>query len=138
MASGRIPKNQFNHAFFASYMASHPKERQSLLNVNPRYVFFRIDRSSASPFAVGNIGVPLTPGRSIATDPKLFPKGLLAWIETDQPVFDAAGRKTGTVPLKRFVLNQDEGGAIQGHREPGPADDGGRAPGPPGGFRTEG
>ena len=85
---------------FLRYLAGHPKERQALLNVNERYVFFRIDTSTAGAYAYGNIDVPLTPGRSIATDPKLFPKGALAWIDT------------GTI--KRFMVNQDEGGAIQG------------------------
>ncbi|MFA5976157.1 MAG: MltA domain-containing protein [Elusimicrobiota bacterium] len=100
IASGRIPAKQFNHAAFLRYMDRHPRQRQALLNVNERYIFFRIDTSSAAPDAYGNIDVPLTPGRSIATDPKLFPKGLLAWIRVGA--------------LARFVLNQDEGGAIQG------------------------
>lgn len=101
--SGRIPKERFSHQAFVRYMHDHPKERQSLLNLNPRYVFFRIDTSSAAPDAYGNIGVALTPGRSIATDPKLFPKGVLCWVGIE-----------GKSPLRRFVLNQDEGGAIQG------------------------
>jgi len=100
ISSGRIPAKTFNRQVFLRYLAKHPKERQALLNVNERYVFFRIDASTASLFAYGNIEVPLTPGRSIATDPKLFPKGALAWIDT------------GT--MKRFMVNQDEGGAIQG------------------------
>jgi len=62
--------------------------------------FSRWTRAAQSPFAYGNLEVPLTPGRTIATDPKLFPKGALAWIDL--------GR------MKRFMVNQDEGGAIQG------------------------
>jgi membrane-bound lytic murein transglycosylase A len=100
IATGKIPARTFNRKAFLRYLARHPKERQSLLNVNERYVFFRIDTSTASASAYGNIEVPLTPGRSIATDPKLFPKGALAWIDT------------GT--MRRFMVNQDEGGAIQG------------------------
>lgn len=99
--SGRVKGKALSHAEFARYLKDHPKERQEILNVNERYVFFRTDISTNSAFAFGNIEVPLTPGRSMATDPKLFPKGLLAWISTDKP-------------LARFMLNQDEGGAIQG------------------------
>lgn len=99
--TGRIPKAEFNRQRFEEYMREHPKERQALLNVNERYVFFQVDRGATQQHAYGNIRVPLTPWRSIATDPKLFPKGGLAWISVKE--------KT-----QRFVLNQDEGGAIQG------------------------
>ena len=100
ISSGRIPAKKFSRQVFLHYLASHPKERQALLNVDERYIFFRIDTSTAAVNAYGNIEEALTAGRSIATDPKLFPKGALAWIST-----------TG---VHRFVLNQDEGGAIQG------------------------
>ncbi len=112
IATGRIPAKKFSRKAFLRYMKRHPKERQRLLNVNDRYIFFRIDTSTAAPFAYGNIDVPLTPGRSMATDPKLFPKGLLAWISVGESN-QIAGRH-GVLPLRRFMLNQDEGGAIQG------------------------
>jgi membrane-bound lytic murein transglycosylase A len=113
ITTGRMTSGQMSHDEFARYMDRHPKERQKLLNVNERYVFFRVDGSPAGEFAYGNLETPLTPWRSVATDPKLFPKGMLAWIETDQPVFNE-GVSISTAPLTRFVLNQDEGGAIQG------------------------
>jgi membrane-bound lytic murein transglycosylase A len=100
ITTGKIPAKAFTRQAFLQYLASHPKERQSLLNINERYIFFRTDTSTASADAYGNLEVPLTPGRSIATDPKLFPKGALAWIDTGA--------------MKRFMVNQDEGGAIQG------------------------
>lgn len=125
ISSGRIPAKTFSRAALKSYLRSHPDESQSLLNVNERYIFFRVDSSTMSPYALGNIQVPLTAGRSIATDPKLFPKGALAWIsvegrESGRAEERVSGRRnTGVVrssapPLRRFVLNQDEGGAIQG------------------------
>ena len=58
--------------------------------------------------------MPLTDGRSIATDARLFPKGGLALIQTEVPIIDAAGQLKGWRPLTRFVLNQDTGGAIRG------------------------
>jgi membrane-bound lytic murein transglycosylase A len=114
LSSGRYPGKTIDHWQFEAFLNNNPKERQTFLNVNPRYVFFQLDHSTMSVYAFGNINVPLTAWRSIATDPKLFPKGLLSWISTDQPDFDAQGKKTGTKPLTRFMLNQDEGGAIQG------------------------
>jgi membrane-bound lytic murein transglycosylase A len=105
--SGRISKENFSHKAFMRYMTQHADERQKLLNINPRYVFFRLDTSSAAVDAYGNIDVALTPGRSVATDPKLFPKGMLAWVDISSGTSDGQS-------LRRFVLNQDEGGAIQG------------------------
>jgi membrane-bound lytic murein transglycosylase A len=58
--------------------------------------------------------VPLTPGRSIATDSRLFPRGALALIRTEQPVIGEDGAIREWVPFTRFVLNQDTGGAIRG------------------------
>lgn len=103
ISSGRIPAKKFNREAFRRYLKKHPKERQKVLNVNDRYIFFRLDTSTSAPYAFGNLSVPLTPGRSMATDPKLFPKGALAWI-----------RVSRDNPVRRFMVNQDEGGAIQG------------------------
>jgi membrane-bound lytic murein transglycosylase A len=114
ISTGRIPAKKFSRKVFLQYMARHPKERQALLNVNDRYVFFRVDTSTAALYAYGNISVPLTPGRSIATDPKVFPRGALAWIDTERAIVTKKDRVSGKRPLKRFMLNQDEGGAIQG------------------------
>jgi membrane-bound lytic murein transglycosylase A len=84
------------------YMREHPEERQELLNHNPRYVFFRLDHGPEAGSAVGALQRPLTPRRSVAADKALFPPGALAWMESDK--FGA----------RRFVLVQDEGGAIKG------------------------
>lgn len=114
IASGRIPAKRFSRRELKRYLATHPKERQNVLNVNDRYIFFRIDTSTASPYAFGNIHVPLTPGRSMATDPALFPKGLLGWVDTQCAVVDPKDKVLGSKPFRRFMVNQDEGGAIKG------------------------
>ena len=61
----------------------------------------------------------MTPGRSIASDKRIFPLSALAFIETKKPLTDGTGRIHEWVDMKRFVLNQDVGGAIKG---PGRAD----------------
>jgi len=63
--------------------------------------------------------VPVTPGRSIALQKRLFPSAALAFIETQKPVVDDDNRIYLWMDFKRFVLNQDTGGAIRG---PGRAD----------------
>ncbi|MBW1682319.1 MAG: MltA domain-containing protein [Deltaproteobacteria bacterium] len=92
------------------FLREHPELLHEVLNHNPSYVFFR--KIENGPF--GNINVPLTPGRSIALDRRLFPAGALAFIRSRKPRVDRTGRITGWEPFSRFVLNQDTGGAIRG------------------------
>ncbi|MFM8500418.1 MAG: 3D domain-containing protein, partial [Fluviibacter sp.] len=54
----------------------------------------------------GALGVPLTPGRSIAIDPRATPLGAPVWLDTTYP--------NSNKPLQRLVLAQDTGGAIKG------------------------
>src|SRR5439155_26106132 len=77
---------------------------------NESYVFFRFLQEGP----LGSLEVPITPGRSVATDARIFPKGALAFIATQKPVVDSSGQLTGWQPFSRFVLNQDTGGAIRG------------------------
>ena len=92
------------------YLSEHPEVVDEVLNHNPSYVFFRVLDSEP----VGNIGVPLTPGRSVALDYRLFPKGALAFVSCRKPVVDDKGRIIKWIKFSRFVLNQDTGGAIRG------------------------
>jgi len=92
------------------YLRDHPQEMADILAHNESYVFFR--RVEEGP--IGCLDVPVTSGRSIATDSSLYPRGALAFIRTKKPLMAADGSITGWVPLSRFVLNQDTGGAIKG------------------------
>ncbi|NIS59538.1 MAG: hypothetical protein GTO13_02200 [Proteobacteria bacterium] len=93
-----------------SYIQSHPENMDEILFHDPSYVFFRVVERGP----LGNINIPLTTGRSIATDSRLFPKGALAFIMTEKPVIDENGEITEWNPFSRFVVNQDTGGAIRG------------------------
>lgn len=106
---GAIAKENMSMPAIREYLRTHPDDVVPLLNQNPSYVFFRMDMGPS----IGNINVPLTPGRSIATDSKLLPKGALAFIETQKPVIENGAIKEWA-PFTRFVLNQDTGGAIRG------------------------
>lgn len=97
------------------YLHTHPDEIDAVLNYNPSYVFFKIEPNGP----LGNINVKLTPGRSIALDHRIFPLAALAFIETEKPLIDDAGRIQSWLRFSRFALNQDTGGAIKG---PGRAD----------------
>jgi membrane-bound lytic murein transglycosylase A len=98
-----------------AYLDAYPERMQDIFNHNPSYVFF-IARKNG-PF--GYLNVRLTPGRSIATDRRLFPPAALAMVQTEKPEIDHNGNIVRWIPFSRFTLNQDTGGAING---PGRAD----------------
>ena len=107
---GLIPKEAMSLQAIRRYLKQNPEKMSDIFSYDPSYVFFQIEEGG--PF--GNIAVPLTPGRSIATDSTIFPKGALAFIECQKPVFAKDGVILGWVPFGRYVLNQDTGGAIRG------------------------
>ena len=107
---GAIPRKKMSMQAIKQYLRANPLKVADILNANPSYVFFNTE--SKGP--IGSIGVQLTPGRSIATDRHLFPKGALAFIQTQKPLVDGNGSIDAWTAFSRFVLNQDTGGAIQG------------------------
>ena len=107
---GKISREEMSLQAIRSYLKANPDEIEKTLNYNPSYVFFKIEEDGP----LGNLGQPLTPERSIATDYRLFPKASLAFIEAQKPIVDGNGEIERWVPLSRFVLNQDTGGAIRG------------------------
>ncbi len=111
----KIPAEEMSMQRIRAYLEAHPEERQEILNYNPSYVFFRAGQGDP----LGSLGVPVTPGRSIATDQNMFPSGALAFIATSKPLIRGDRSISQWIALKRFVFNQDSGGAIKG---PGRAD----------------
>lgn len=106
---GKIPPEAMTMRALREWLAEHPEERARVLRYNESYVFF----SPRSGAPVGSLGVPLTPGRSIATDPRVFPRASLAFVRTARPV-ELPGGPVVWKPVSRFVVNQDAGGAIRG------------------------
>ena len=107
---GRLAPADLSLQGIRRYLQAHPNDRPRVLGANPRYVFFR----QVDDGPKGSLNLILVPGRSIATDARLFPPGGLAFIQTQQPLLNAQGKITGWQPLSRFVLNHDTGGAITG------------------------
>jgi membrane-bound lytic murein transglycosylase A len=107
--TGALTKESMSMQAIRDYLRKNPDKLADVLNQNPSYVFFRLDTGPS----LGNIGVPLTPGRSIATDSKLYPKGGLGLIVAQKPVIENGVIKQWE-PFTRFVMNQDTGGAIKG------------------------
>ncbi len=112
---GKMTLEESSMQRIRDYLARNPAEVRRILNTNPSYVFFRFTENG--PY--GNLNVPLTPGRSLALDRRLFPPAAPVFVESWRPVDDGTVPPREYVPCRRFMLNQDTGGAITG---PGRAD----------------
>jgi membrane-bound lytic murein transglycosylase A len=104
--AGKIAQADLTLDAVKQYFQQHPDDLNVYLPRNKRFVFFQ--ETGGAP-AIGSLNVPVTPGRSIATDKTLMPPGALALIQTELP--DAQGN---IIPMRQFVLDQDTGGAIRG------------------------
>jgi membrane-bound lytic murein transglycosylase A len=102
---GALAKEEVSMQAIRAWLLANPGEQPALLALNPSYVFFRF-----ADAPTGSLGVPVTPDRTVAADARVFPKGALAFVETERPVGAAGGEMR---PFSRFVLDQDAGGAIR-------------------------
>ena len=107
---GLMKREQMSMQGIRAYLSTHPDMIDQVLDHNPSYVFFQVLDSGP----LGNINVSVTPGRSVALDSRLFPKGALAFMKCRKPVLNNRGEITKWKEFSRFVLNQDTGGAIRG------------------------
>ena len=102
---GELTLDQASMQGIRAWGQRNPDKLGDLLNTNASYVFFREQAvDTASP--AGALGVQLTPGRSLAVDPRVIPLGAPVFLSTTQP--------TSTQPLHRLMAAQDTGGAIKG------------------------
>ena len=104
-----VPKEMSMQAI-RKYLTENPDVLNEVLNYNPSYIFFQ--KVENGP--LGSLGVLLTPGRSVALDSKIFPKGALGFISCQKPLVNDRGEIIDWTKFSRFVLNQDTGGAIKG------------------------
>ncbi len=107
---GFLTREEASMQGIRKYLTEHPEVLDMVLNFNPSYVFFQQEETGP----LGNINVVLTPGRSIALDSRIFPKGALGFISSEKPVVNDRGEIVDWKRFSRFVLNQDTGGAIKG------------------------
>ena len=107
VAQGALKPGAASWPAIKAWALQNPERMNDLLWSNPRVVFFR-EEALPDPARGprGALGVPLTPGRSIAVDPRHIPLGTPLWLDSTEPL---ANR-----PLRRLVLAQDTGGAIVG------------------------
>jgi membrane-bound lytic murein transglycosylase A len=100
---GKLRKDEVSLAAIRAWAHAHPDEIGGYLARNESYVFFApIDGNPR-----GSLNVPVTSGRSLATDKSLFPRGSLVFVE------GRVGSGAESREFHRFLLDQDTGGAIR-------------------------
>ncbi|RZA27841.1 MAG: murein transglycosylase, partial [Lysobacteraceae bacterium] len=104
---GELTVEQVTAQGIRAWIAANPGRRQELFNVNASAIFFREEKlPDPSLGPKGALGVPLTPGRSVAIDPAFVPLGA--------PLFLATTEAGSEIPMQRLMMAQDTGGAIRG------------------------
>lgn len=88
------------------WLYDHPDKAPAILWHNPSYIFFQ-ELGEDSP--KGALGVPLTPGRSLAIDKRYIPYGLPLFLQATVP-----NKEGEPLPLNRLMIAQDTGSAITG------------------------
>ncbi|MBI5744974.1 MAG: MltA domain-containing protein [Elusimicrobia bacterium] len=105
---GETPGMSFKD--FIAYLSAQGPREERLADLNPRYIYFRERAKDSRPY--GAIGRALTPGRSIAIDPKYIPLGLPGLLKSRRP--SAQDNGLAFKDFTRFVATHDTGSAIRG------------------------
>lgn len=101
-----MTRDQMSMQNIRRWVVNNPEAGEKLLAENPSYVFFReLPPGTESP--PGAMGIPLTPLRSLAVDPRTIPLGAPVFLSTIFP-------GTTDQPLRQLMVAQDTGGAIKG------------------------
>ncbi len=106
---GKLHLGETSALAIRRYLQAHPDEQDTIFFHNQRYIFFQF----ASDGPRGSLGIPLTAGRSLATDAKIYPPGALGFIHSRKPVVGQQ-EQVSWQEFSRFVLLQDSGAAISG------------------------
>ncbi|TDR87174.1 murein transglycosylase A [Enterovirga rhinocerotis] len=104
-----IPPAQVTADRLWAWLKAHPAKAPAIMRANRSFIFFRWLQTDPSLGPIGGSGLPLTAGRSLAVDRKVWPYGTPVWLEADLPHPDG-----GTRRLRRLVVAQDTGTAIVG------------------------
>ena len=108
---GELTRDQMSMQAIRGWLSGAGHERATeLLRGNPSYIFFRVvENLTPDQGPIGAMGVPLTPGRSVAVDRGFIPLGAPLFVTVRDPMARRDAPSAG-----RLVVAQDTGGAIRG------------------------
>jgi membrane-bound lytic murein transglycosylase A len=115
--AGKLGRDEVSLATIKTYLQRHPEQQQEIFNRNERFIYFRlVEPADSEPLPAGSLGLPLTPGRSVALDDHHYPPGVLGLVTGLLPQPLASG-EVSPRPFRRLVTHHDSGAAITGpHR----------------------
>lgn len=94
------------------FLQENPDKEEEVFNSCPSYVYFI--ESNEEP--VGLDDIPLTEGRSLAMDSKIYrTTGIINFVKTKKASHVNENGQVVKVPFSRFFIGQDTGGAIRGN-----------------------
>ena len=105
VAEGKLDPNRLSLPAVRDYFARHRAELDGYIAQNDRYVFF--GKYAGSNWPAGSLGFSVQAGRTVATDKSVFPRGGVVLVQTQSP------GGSGPSAFRRFMLDQDTGGAIR-------------------------
>lgn len=106
---GLLSENGTSGDAIRNWLATHRGyEAQSVMALNPRYIFFRVDPDD-NGHPPGAAGVPLTERRAVAVDPSHWRYGELVWLDAD-----AGNLRGATASYRGLAMALDTGSAIRG------------------------
>jgi membrane-bound lytic murein transglycosylase len=93
------------------FLLENPHLEKEIFSTTPSYIYFR--ESQEEPVGVDLI--PLTPGRSLALDRKIYKtSGLITFVKTSKATGTSESGEILKAPFSRLFIAQDTGGAIKG------------------------
>jgi len=107
---GLLPLERLDWPGIRQWAESHPARFQEILRENPRYIFFRWEKTGP----IGSYGQVLVPGTSVALDSKVYPPGMPGLLLMDWPKLTGHGPPWfKNRPSMLMVFNHDKGNAIK-------------------------
>lgn len=106
LKAGKLDAKHLSLPAVLDYYKAHPGEREEAILNNDSFAFLKI--YDAKEWPSGSLGVRVTPMRSLATDKKIFPRAAITFVTVDMATADG-----GSLPMRRFLCDQDTGGAIR-------------------------
>ena len=104
IAEGALSRENVSLQTIRAWLLANPARAQSVMEGNESYIFF--DQRPLGDVALGStgaLGVALTPGASMAVDPRIHALGAPFYLDADGPD-----------PVRGLLVAQDIGGAIRG------------------------
>ena len=106
---GMLEPDRASASAIQAWLRAHAgPQAQSVMDIDPRYVFFSLSPDDGREPA-GASGLPLVAGRAIAVDPAWHGYGEPYWIDAAAPTLRGAVRS-----YRRLVMALDTGSAIRG------------------------